>query len=168
MNDSPESNFATRLFERLGPNSQLIDAARGETISTSEIRASIRGTAAAFRSAGLQFGDRVLIGCSLSPASTLAYLGAMYAGLVPVPLEERVLQATGESICIQPVAKAVWTDRDVDCKWVNRPGVLHFRGTYIGSPESSLKPAPRRESDLAALMPTSGSTGVPRLVRVTH
>jgi hypothetical protein len=40
-------------------------------------------------SAGLRKGDRVLIGCSLSPSSALVYLGAMYAGLVAVPVEER-------------------------------------------------------------------------------
>jgi acyl-CoA synthetase (AMP-forming)/AMP-acid ligase II len=168
MKDSPESNFVSRLFERLGPSSELIDAASGETISAAEIRDSIRSTAFGFLSAGLQANDFVLIGCSLRPASTLAYLGAMYAGLVPLLLEERFLQTAGESLCLRTKAKAVWTGKDLQCAWANRAAVLHFSGVCTARPDRSLKPASRRETDLAALMLTSGSTGVPRLVRVTH
>jgi len=47
---------------------------------------------------GLQPGDRVLIGCDLRPACSLAYLGAMYVGCVPVLLDERTLSASGESV----------------------------------------------------------------------
>jgi long-chain acyl-CoA synthetase len=168
MTDPAESNFAYRLTQRLGRSSQLIDAATGETISGEEIRSSVVGAAADFLSTGLRAGDPVLISCGLSPASTLVYLGAMYAGLVPIPLEERVLEAAGESLCSKTQAKAVWSGKDLQCAWINRAEVQHFAGRFASCSDISLAPAPRRDTDLAALMPTSGSTGVPRLVRVTH
>src|SRR5262245_6480826 len=124
MKDSSKVNFASQLIRRLGPNSQLIDATSGETISAEEIRGSIVGSAAGFLSAGLRAGDPVLIGCGLSPASTLAYLGAMYAGLVPIPLEDRVLDSSGQSLCLKTRTKAVWTGKDVQCAWAKRAGVL--------------------------------------------
>ena len=167
MKASSEGNFAGRLIRRLGPNSRLIDAASGEIISAAEIRGSIVGAAARFLSAGLQTGDAVLIGCDVSPASTLAYLGAIYAGLVPIPLEERTLQSAGESLCLKTRTKAVWTGNEVQYSWAKR-GVLHFTGRFESRSENSLAPVLRSETDLAALMPTSGSTGAPRLVRVTH
>lgn len=168
MKESAESNFAGRLVRRLGPHSQLIDAATGETFSAAEIRDLTVGAAAGFLSAGLRAGQPVLVSCGLSPGRTLAYLGAMYAGLVPIPIEDRAIDSSGESLCFRTQAKAVWTGSAIQCAWAKRAGVFHFAGRFDACCESSLAPMPRAESDLAALMPTSGSTGIPRLVRVTH
>jgi acyl-CoA synthetase (AMP-forming)/AMP-acid ligase II len=168
MWDSSESNFAAQLVGRLGRNSQLIDASTAETISAEEIRNSVTGAAAGFLAAGLRPGDPVLVSCSLSPGSTLAYLGAMYAGLIPMPLEERVLETSGEALCLKTRAKAVWTAKDVHWAWMKQVGVAHLQGSFTKLTGNPIGPAPVRKTDLAALMPTSGSTGVPRLVRVTH
>jgi acyl-CoA synthetase (AMP-forming)/AMP-acid ligase II len=163
-----ETNFAGRLLHRLGANSELIDAPSQQTIRRDEIRASVQGAAAGFLSAGLRSGDRVLVGCSLNPDSTLVYLGAMCAGLVPIPLEDRSIETSGESLCSKTGARAVWTEKEHHCNWARPLGVKHFVGRFKSHAVSPLAPAERSETDLAALMPTSGSTGVPRLVRVTH
>lgn len=168
MCGSNDSNFAGRLLRRLGENSHLIDAATGQTLSGMEIPGQIAGFAAGFLSTGLQAGDRVLINCGLSPASTLAYLGAMYAGLVPVLVDERALATSGESILARARAKAVWVGKGVRCDWATKNGVTQIEGSFGARSAHSLPPAPCKEGDLAVLMPTSGSTGVPRLVMVTH
>jgi acyl-CoA synthetase (AMP-forming)/AMP-acid ligase II len=156
------------LLRRLGENSHLIDAATGQTLSGKEIPGLIVGFAAGFLSAGLQAGDRVLISCGLSPASTLAYLGAMYAGLVPVLVDERALAISGESILARARGKAVWVGKGVHCDWARKNGVTQIEGNFEARPANSLRPAPCTEEDLAVLMPTSGSTGAPRLVMVSH
>ncbi len=168
MCGSNDLNFAGRLLRRLGENSHLIDAATGQALSGKEIPDLIVGFAAGFLSAGLQVGDRVLISCALSPASTLAYLGAMYAGLVPVLVDERALATPGESILARSRAKAVWAGKGVHCDWARKNGVTQIEGNFDARPANSLRPAPCTEDDLAVLMPTSGSTGVPRLVMVSH
>lgn len=168
MNDRSELNFAGRLIQRLGPNSQLINAPNGETVAAAEIQDSVKNAAAALLSAGLQAGDRVLISCGLSPASTLAYLGALYAGLVPVLLEDRSVESIGETLCSRTRSKAVWTEKESQGTWAQRAGLLHFVGRFSSRSNFSLDAVDRLATDLAVLMPTSGSTGVPRLVRVTH
>ncbi len=168
MQRSSELNFADRLIRRLGPNSRLIDAVSGQTVSAGEIQDGVLAAAEMFLSAGLQSGEPLLIGCALSPASTLAYLGAIYAGLVPILLEERALASTGEALAGKTRCRAIWTGVNVPCEWIERRGALHFSGLFARGSVSSLRAAPRGETDLAALMATSGSTGVPRLVRVTH
>jgi acyl-CoA synthetase (AMP-forming)/AMP-acid ligase II len=165
---SNDSNFAGRLLRRLGENSHLIDAATGQTLSGKEVPDLIVGFAAGFLSARLQAHDRVLISCGLSPASTLAYLGAMYAGLVPVPVDERALATSGDSLFARARAKAVWVAKGVRCDWATKNGVTQIEGSFGARPAHSLPPAPCAEEDLAVLMPTSGSTGVPRLVMVSH
>lgn len=168
MSQSPELNFAGRLVNRLGPCSHLTDAATGVSISAAEVPALIVGAAAGFLSTGLQPGEPVLISCSLSPYSTFAYLGAMYAGLVPVPVEERLFQNSGQSLYLKTCARAVWLGEESQCMWTKEVGATCFKGLFPPCSSNLLAPAPRAGNDLAALMPTSGSTGTPRLVQVTH
>jgi acyl-CoA synthetase (AMP-forming)/AMP-acid ligase II len=162
-----EGNFAGRIVQRLGEKSCLIDAATGQTLSGRDLPNLIAGFADGFLSAGLRPGDRVLIQCGLTPASTMAYLGAMYAGLVAVPAEQRMLSSSGETLLAKLRAKAVWTE---DGSWhpASSNGVSQLQGNFGPKDVQSLPPMPRAELDLAALMPTSGSTGIPRLVMVSH
>jgi acyl-CoA synthetase (AMP-forming)/AMP-acid ligase II len=166
--NSSEMNFAGRLARRLGESSCLIDAATGQTIAGRDVRSLIVGFASGFLSSGLRPCDRVLLGCSLTPASTLAYLGAMYAGMVPVPIEERLLAASGDSLLAASQAKAVWTAKGTIGEWAKGNGVLAFEGNFPAQPPEILRASACGEKDLAALMPTSGSTGMPRLVMVSH
>jgi len=168
VSKSVESNFAGRLVRRLGAASVLIDAATGLTVTAEELPERIVGAAAGFLAGGLQTGDHVLISCGLNPGSTIAYLGAMYAGLVPIPLEDRTFLASGELLCMRIRAKAVWTGGGIRCDWPEKLAARHFAGDFKAAAAGSLPPASCEETDIAALMPTSGSTGVPRLVRVSH
>jgi acyl-CoA synthetase (AMP-forming)/AMP-acid ligase II len=162
-----EQNFAGRLVERLGPQSYLIDAATGRTISPQDLPRLIAAYGAALISAGLREGDRVLIGCSLSPSSALVYLGAMYAGLVAVPVEDRAVTASAAMLLEVTGARAVWTEAGLTSTEI--PGcTLQLRSDLAKDSAGTMPPAAREDSDLAALMATSGSTGVPRFVKVSH
>jgi acyl-CoA synthetase (AMP-forming)/AMP-acid ligase II len=173
MSKSSDVNFAGRLVGRLGENSVLTEAASGRTLRGREIADAVVGHAAGFLASGLQARDRVLISCGVNAASTLAYLGAMYAGIVPVLLDERMLAASGSAAFMKANAKAAWTDGRAGWEWARQSGFLQLEGNLDASSAAScsidsLQPFPCNENNLAALMPTSGSTGVPRLVMVSH
>jgi len=165
---TPQQNFAARLVGRLGPRSYLIDAATGATIGPEALPRLIAAYGASLRSAGLRKGDRVLIGCSVSPASTLVYLGALYTGLVAVPVEDRALSCTLEILLNATGAKAVWTETGLKGKRVDRGSVACLHGDMAKETAEIRPPAACKDSDIAALMATSGSTGAPRFVMVTH
>jgi acyl-CoA synthetase (AMP-forming)/AMP-acid ligase II len=168
MRISPEHNFAGRLVKRLGTSSYLIDAATGETVHPSELPHLVSSFGAFLISSGLKKGDRILIGCLLSPASVIAYLGAMYAGLVPVPIEENALVSSGNLLLQTTGARAVWTERSIDLDHVNENDVLILNSLPDKSSVNIAPPAYCHENDLAALMATSGSTGAPRFVMINH
>jgi acyl-CoA synthetase (AMP-forming)/AMP-acid ligase II len=155
------------LVERLGPSSSLIDAATGRAISPQDLPRLIAAYGASLISAGLREGDRVLIGCSLSPSSALVYLGAMYAGLVAVPVEDRAVTASVAMLLEVTGARAVWTEASLTSTEI-RGCTIQLQGDLAKDWVGTMPPAAREDSDLAALMATSGSTGVPRFVKVSH
>lgn len=169
MNKSREYNFAGRLVQRLGENSRLIDAATGETFLGRDVPNSIIAFAKRFVAAGLNAGDRIAISCDLSPATAFAYLGAMYAGFVPVLVSEIAFANEGPSLLAKARAKAIWTRREFSRDWLAGSSVMRFHGLCEPIADAELpQPAAVAEDELAVLMPTSGSTGVPRLVMVSH
>jgi acyl-CoA synthetase (AMP-forming)/AMP-acid ligase II len=168
MTATPECNFAERLVNRLGPLSYLIDAATGQTIDPADLPRLISSSAAAFLSAGLRKGDRVLIGCALSPSSGIAYLGAMYAGLVAVPVEDKMLSSSGDMLLLKTGARAVWTEKDQPFKWLSHGSLPHLHGYPVEKTSGMIPPAACAENDLAVLWATSGSTGAPRFVMISH
>ena len=163
-----ESNFAARLIARLGPHATCMDAASGQTIGPEQLSRLIAACGSALVSAGLERGDRVLIGCALTPASALVYLGAMYAGLVAVPIDDRTLLASTAELLTATGAKAIWTESPLPNSTREQLAVPLLAGDLACGDEPITAPADCRISDLAALMATSGSTGVPRFVMVSH
>ena len=168
MPASSEWNFAGRLVERLGPRSCLIDAANGRTVGHESLPQLVAACGSALVAAGLTPGDRLLIGCALSPASTLVYLGAIYAGLVAIPVDERMLHTSAAHLVAATGAKAVWSESGLGDGENARLPVLCLKGELAGATTVVIPPEPRSASDLAALMATSGSTGIPRFVMVSH
>jgi acyl-CoA synthetase (AMP-forming)/AMP-acid ligase II len=163
-----EGNFAGWLAARLGGNSCLIDAATGLSIEPAAVPGLIAGYGACFRDAGLRPDDCLLLAGSLSPLTCLAYLGAMHAGLVVTPVDERLLASSGASLVAATGAKAIWTEQKPSFAWLSGTNVLCLHGDLGAGGREPLAPVARTENDVAALMATSGSTGLPRFVRVTH
>ncbi len=168
MSGASEYNFAWQLTWRLRESSSLADAATGETVSASDLRRLIPNFGAQLLAAGLKAGDRILIGCALSPGCCIAYLGAMYAGLVPVPVEKGALDSAGHQMLEGTGARAVWTEKQTRFAWKRGKDFITLDGRPADLEVSSLAPAPCRENSLAVLVRTSGSTGTPRFVMVTH
>ena len=167
MRPTADWNFAGRLVRRLGSHSCLIDAAARRTIGPEDLPRRIEAYGASLISAGLKKGDRVLIGCSLSPSSTLAYLGAIYAGLVAAPVEDRQVTTSAATLVKATGAKAVWSEAGLRNEEFTKSTFLCLHGD-LAKEKGKIPPAACLSSDPAALMATSGSMGAPRFVLVNH
>jgi acyl-CoA synthetase (AMP-forming)/AMP-acid ligase II len=91
----------------------------------------------------------------------------MYAGLVAVPVEERALMSSAATLVDATGAKAVWSETPLRVGEIHE-GVFSLQGDLAKEAPSGMPAAICAASDLAALMATSGSTGIPRFVKVSH
>jgi acyl-CoA synthetase (AMP-forming)/AMP-acid ligase II len=169
------SNFAAWLIHRMSRSSQLIDAERGVRIGTADgtsgsLAEAVQCTAAAFLKAGARAGQFVVLLMDISPESVLAYLGAMYAGCVVVPVDGGRDTASVTGIASQLEISAVWAPSGEAIARIDPGRALRLHGALVNevTHRRGWRLDAGRGDALAALMPTSGSTGRPRLVRITH
>ena len=130
---------------------------------------SARRVAAGLRARGVQAGDRVAIFMANHPDWLIGFYGALFAGAAVVPINAKlhgheavfILQDSGAVMCLTDAAHhAALTDVGTACACA-APSALQDAGTVDDI-------APRAGDDLAWLFYTSGTTGQPKGVMITH
>ncbi|MDM8168181.1 AMP-binding protein [Roseovarius sp.] len=123
---------------------------------------------------GIGPGDRVGIFMKNCPEFLIAFYGVWYAGAVAVPINAKlhgreaawILGHSGAKMCFAtPDLAGALDEADVEAAVVDVTG-----GAFAGAMEAEpvAGPAPRELDDLAWLFYTSGTTGRPKGVMITH
>lgn len=135
--------------------------------SHGRLRRAVLGTAAGLLRAGLAPGDRLLMRLGNSPRFPVTYLGAIAAGIVPVPTSAMLTGPEITRIAAAIAPRAVIADPDVALP--DHPAPLIPSDRLAGFED--LPPAPFAQGDpdrLAYIVFTSGSSGQPRAVCHAH
>jgi amino acid adenylation domain-containing protein len=136
-----------------------------ERLRYAELVARAGAVAGALRARGVLPGDTVGVLLPRSARSALAYLGVLQAGAAYIPLDPlhpaarigKALEDAGAAIALSDPALASSLPPRVEA--------LDVAEAERGAPLESSGPGPE---DLAYVMYTSGSTGMPKGVEVTH
>jgi long-chain acyl-CoA synthetase len=126
-------------------------------------------------SRGIRRGDKAAVTGKNSPEWAVAYLGIMFAGAVVVPIDYQLKSEETDLLLKTSYAKILFVDEEKYDRYAGDSGLKDVislkqgKGTYIydlDGPEAEIENA--KETDLAAVLFTSGTMGKPKGVMLTH
>ena len=127
-------------------------------------------------SKGIRKGDRIAVTGKNAPEWTIAYLAALFAGGVVVPIDYHLRNEETELLIKASGARMLFVDEEKHEHFMQNPANLESVlslckgvGTYIydlDGPQAAIEQA--AEEDLAAILYTSGTTGNPKGVMLSH
>jgi long-chain acyl-CoA synthetase len=142
-----------------------------------ELQQHCRRVASFLCESGVEKGDRVGVTGKNSPEWGLAYLSILYAGAVVVPIDYSLHKEEGAGLLERAGVKALFADTEVFDWYTNEHGkeykvyslVPEKKGFIMDlKAEGVVIPALPEENELAAILYTSGTTGVSKGVMLTH
>ena len=161
---------ARRHPERLS----LVDAVTGQEWSVREAADTVARLARAFAEAGIGEGTRIAVVGANSPWHYIAFVAASWLRAVTVPLSPRMPASALASMCEQADVSWVFHDEassptalTLASVGVHRASLSDLAAWADRATPMSTAPA-RCGTELAAILFTSGSTGTPRPVELTH
>ena len=173
MNTAGDRNFAAELLDAAAARMAgtfLIDD-DGSTLTYGEFFDQVRRYAGVLVATGAAPGDRVVVQVEKSPNAVALYVACLWAGTAHVPLnptftpDERAyfIDDARPSVVVVDPAQAT------EPSWLT----LGADGTdsltnQMAEVEPLTHPVDRADSDLAAILYTSGTTGRPKGAALTH
>ncbi|MCL2244087.1 MAG: AMP-binding protein [Treponema sp.] len=146
------------------------------TLNYTESLKLIEAIARWLHSKGIRRGDKVAVTGKNAPEWTVAYLAILFAGGVVVPIDYQLKNEETDLLIKTSNARILFVDEEKYDYYAKKPvgleTVISLRkgiGTYIydlDGPAADIEQAV--ETDLAAILFTSGTTGVPKGVMLTH
>ena len=152
----------------------LVDAATGDKWSVREAADTVACLAAAFDAAGIGEGTRIAVIGANSPWHYIAAVAASWLGAVTVPLSSRMPSAALASMCEQAGVSWAFLDEASSAHASTLSGAGSQVASFADLAAWADRAAPigcspaRCGTELAAILFTSGSTGTPRPVELTH
>ncbi len=147
------------------------------TLTYREALGKVETLASWLAAQGIRAGDHVAVSGKNSPEWAVAYLGALFAGATVIPMDYGLHDAEIENLLKASEPKLFFVDEEkIEHFSSFKPAGKVYslspkytdRYVYALKTEKAVRIEPAVETDLAAIMFTSGTTGTPKGVMLTH
>ena len=148
------------------------------SLTYKESLARIQTVAGWLHNKGIRRGDKVAVTGKNSPEWAVAYMGILFAGATVVPIDFHIKNEETDTLIKASQAKILFVDEEKHDHYIQNPGglkdIISLKkgvGVYIYDISGTYSQADIDEpveSDLAAILFTSGTTGTPKGVMLTH
>jgi long-chain acyl-CoA synthetase len=148
---------------------QIREDSRTRGLTFKEVHERAKAVGFYLSGIGIRKGDRVAIFAENSPEWGVAYLGIVSIGGVAVPLDAQYTMGEVENLLKDSESKAIFTSRAL--LPIVSESSTEVRIIPLDEPIPGLPPVefPKMDDeDLASLLYTSGTTGIPKGVMLTH
>ncbi|MBN1241617.1 MAG: AMP-binding protein [Spirochaetales bacterium] len=155
----------------------IYDPAR-RSLTYREALASVEAASRRLRADGVADGDRVAVSGKNGVEWAVAYLAALFAGAVVVPIDAQLSDVEIDNLLKASGARAFFVDGDRASAFppekygmVARYSLTRDGDRYaleLDAPAPAAAPRKATADDLAAILFTSGTTGIPKGVMLSH
>jgi acyl-coenzyme A synthetase/AMP-(fatty) acid ligase len=146
----------------------VVGLSGAERWSRARLRAAVLGTAAGLREAGIAEGERVLLRLGNTVEFPVAFLGAIAAGIVPVPTSSQ-LTAREITAIARAVSPAAVLGGGGGIALPDHPAPVIGEAALVAMRERApMEPVAGDPDRPAYIVHTSGTSGVPRAVVHAH
>lgn len=146
------------------------------SLSYAETLVVVEAVARKLASLGVRAGDKIAVTGKNSPEWAVAYLGVLFAGATVVPIDYQLKTEEIDRLLAASDARMLFVDEEKHERYAAAPGSLEAVfslkkgvGSYVYDLDGPAADIPQvSEEDLAAILFTSGTTGSPKGVMLTH
>jgi len=166
----PAFNLAGHVLARAAgldkPALTILHPDRDESLTYAQLLRLTRGCASALLALGLAPGDRILLRIGNTLAFPILYLGAIWAGLVPVPTSAALTEGEITRLAALVAPKLIAAEPGIPLPDHAAPLLSPDLALWSGLPPAALHlGSPDRE---AYIVFTSGTSGLPMAVSHAH
>lgn len=181
-NHLPLHSYCFENISQFRDRTCLIDGSTGETYTYGDVELTARKVGAGLDKLGIRQGDVIMLWLPNCTQFVLAFLGASYIGAMsttanPFYTPAEVAKQASASRARLIITQAAYVDKVRDfakqhgvtimCTDTAPEGVLHF-SELTGADESDMPAVKISPDDVVALPYSSGTTGLPKGVMLTH